>query len=137
MRFSSKILSIVFLLAFGAGCLPYQKKSALKFVDLSQVPVVRGVEDLKVRADFESLRKNLFEKSCLKCHHGRQENIVQFETAEDLEENADDIVFYIQSGCDIGSCMPPLRQDGTPKAPIPTDEVVQAFKTWIDNGFSP
>lgn len=130
-------LSVLFVLMMGGlltSCLPSGEKSPVEFVDqrIEQVKPAPdnggGDEDeiIPIEASYKSVNEHLIKKSCLRCHNTSSPR-VSFETEQDLRDNADDIAFYIESGCDLGSCMPPR---GT--TPIPTEEILKAFKDWAE-----
>ena len=50
-------------------------------------------------------------------------------------DNAENIKFYIEFGCDFGTCMPPLDEQGKPVRPIPSTELITSLGEWIDNGY--
>lgn len=115
-----------------SSCTPLKKeKSDLRFRD-STIPIV--VKQEPIAANFKSVYHNLIKKSCLDCHNAKSGR-VSFETKQDIIDNAEDIVFYAEDGCLLGDCMPPLDDNGDPKRPIPTEEILKSFKDWADNDF--
>ena len=123
-------LSMLFILMMGGlltSCLPSKEKSPVEFADLRIEPAKpTPVDIIPIEASYKSVNEHLIKKSCLGCHNANSPR-VSFETEQDVRDNADDIAFYIESGCDLGSCMPPR---GT--TPIPTEEVLNAFKDWAE-----
>lgn len=81
-----------------------------------------------VAPTYASLKINLFQNSCTGCHKpgGRSPNL------NDLNEIRDEIT-SIEEQLDFG-LMPPLDDDGNPKAPVPTQEILDAFREWVING---
>lgn len=133
MRFLSKFLFISLLAGgFLSSCNPLNlEKGKLQLQDNTK-PFVVFQEP--VAPNFKSIYENLIVKSCLDCHNSRSSR-VSFETKQDIIDNADDIVFYAEDGCMLGSCMPPLDHNDVPKKPVPTAEILEAFKTWANNDF--
>lgn len=126
----------LFLLFVAGGflfsCTPFKgEKSELRFRD-NTLPII--IKQEPVAANFKSVYQNFIKRSCLDCHNSKTKQ-VSFETKQDIIDNADDIVFYAEDGCALGSCMPELDDNGKPKRPIPSAEVLQAFKDWADNNF--
>lgn len=127
MQLSVKILFLFMMGALISSCLPNLKseKGPLLFSE----GTITSITPLE--ANYDSLKVHLIEKSCLSCHKDRDDFKPAFITKQDLIDNADDIIFYVEEGCDLGSCMPPLLDNGTSVLPIPSPEVMQAFKDWI------
>jgi|GEM_PF-6679371 len=135
MNFSVKISSLMFFCLLW-GCLPHDDRGPLTYRDHTLSQPVQGRDDQTGEIEpgtYAYFHKHLFERSCLKCHNGRQTRLPQFDTEEKIKETADNIIFYMESGCDIGSCMPPVRDDGTATAPVPSPELVSAFKIWLES----
>lgn len=77
---------------------------------------------------YGSLKVHLFEKSCTSCHNtsGRDPDLSQLtEIRHEIDE--------IQDQLDFGT-MPPLDNEGNPRAPVPTQEVLDTFREWVLNG---
>lgn len=136
---SSVNLSLLFVLLMGGlltSCLPSEEgKSAVEFEDRRIIPTQPGDNGdggsndndvIPIEASYKSVNEHLIKKSCLGCHNSNSPRI-SFETEQDVIDNAEDIAFYIEFGCDIGSCMPP---EGT--SPVPTHEILSAFKDWAE-----
>jgi len=132
-------LSVLFVLLIGGlltSCLPSEEgKSPVEFEDRRIVPTQpgnngdggdNGDDIIPIEATYKSVNEHLIKKSCLGCHNANSPRI-SFETEQDVIDNAEDIAFYIEFGCDIGSCMPP---EGT--TPAPTQEILAAFKEWTE-----
>lgn len=133
MRFLDNLL-LMSLLAGGllSSCNPLDlEKGDLHLRDNTK-PFI--VTQEPIAPNFKSVYENLIKKSCLDCHNANSSR-VSFETKQDVIDNADDIVFYSEDGCLLGSCMPPLDHNDMPKRPVPTEEILEAFKTWASNGF--
>lgn len=119
---------LVALLLFQASCIPPSDGKSELIYEGEEVKNPFPKKPLK--ADYESIHNELIKKSCLSCHNSESPRI-SFETEIDLRENYEDIIFYTESGCDLGSCMPPLNSSGIPKKPVPTKEIISLFKKWI------
>ncbi len=125
--------SLCFVLLMGAlmsSCLPFDNKSPVEFTDQRVQPVEsrddRNDNVIPIEASYKSVNEHLIKRSCLGCHNSSSPR-VSFETEQDVRDNAEDIAFYIENGCDLGSCMPP---EGT--TPVPTAEILSSFKEWAD-----
>jgi hypothetical protein len=130
MQYSNNKLLFLIIFTFGlASCTPVSEKDK-SVLDYEERTVQ---EEIKLIASFDSLNHHFIRKSCYKCHHSKQSRIPIFETEEQILDHADDIIFYTEDGCDIGTCMPPLNSNGIPKAPIPTENVMNLFKQWVDS----
>jgi hypothetical protein len=133
MRFLSNLL-LMSLIAGGflSSCNPLSlEKGELRLRDNTKHFIVF---EEPIAANFKSVYQNYIVKSCLDCHNAKSPR-VSFETKQGIIDNADDIIFYTEDGCMLGSCMPETDRDGAPKRPIPTTEIIEAFKTWANNGF--
>lgn len=133
MAFFAK-LTLLSLIAGGllSACNPLKKeKGELRFTDNS-LPIILSQEP--IAPNFKSMYQHFIKKSCLDCHNSNSGRI-SFETRQDVIDNADDIVFYAEDGCLLGSCMPELDSNGEPKRPVPTKEILEAFKKWAENDF--
>ncbi len=86
-----------------------------------------------LEAKYSSLKYHLIDRSCLMCHDGtkRKPSLASYDQVRD---HADDIVDYIEHGDVLGSPMPPLDDQGRPKAPVPSAEMLTLFKQWIQEG---
>jgi len=80
-------------------------------------------------ATYSSLKIHLFDRSCTSCHNGESRRIPDLRSYQNVVRHIDDVVSEI----DIGS-MPPLDRQGNPRAPQPSDEVINALHQWVDNG---
>ncbi|MCO4793300.1 MAG: hypothetical protein KC493_06305 [Bacteriovoracaceae bacterium] len=128
----SQFLFIFIVGGLLTSCLPSNsKKSSVEFTDNRIKPITEDERVIPIEASFESVYEHLIKKSCLKCHNSKSPQI-SFESKQEILDNSDDIIFYIEDGCDFGTCMPPQNPDGTNKAPLPTEEILKAFKEWVD-----
>ena len=90
---------------------------------------------------YEKFKAELFDKSCVGCHRADQSNrapeerIPSFASKEDVMDHSQDIILYLEEGCSMGKCMPPRRRNGEPVKPIPSAELIAAFKKWKQAGF--
>lgn len=82
-----------------------------------------------LKPTYASLKVHLFEKSCTMCHNPDSRRRKPFTTYEEVTALVDDI----QLELDMGS-MPPLDDEGNPRAPVPTEEVLNAFREWVVAG---
>ncbi|MBK27110.1 MAG: hypothetical protein CME70_24110 [Halobacteriovorax sp.] len=133
----ASFVKLIFLCLIAGGllssCNPLNKeKGILQLRDGTLPPMV--IQQEPIAPNFKSMYENYIKVSCLDCHNSNSGR-VSFETKQDIIDNADDIIFYTEDGCMLGSCMPELDRDGKPKRPIPTKEVVEAFKKWAENNF--
>ena len=128
MEFSVKNILLVLSLIALSSCLGFMKpdKGELRFSEKEELQL------LPLAANYQSLKQNFIDKSCLRCHHSRQDEIPSFATQRDVIENAEDLLFYAEEGCDLDTCMPPKNEDGTPTAPIPAPEVLETFRQWME-----
>lgn len=114
-----------------ASCNPLSKeKGDLRFTD-NTLPM-RVAQEPKLEATYESVYHHFIKKSCLDCHNANSGR-VSFETKQDVIDNAEDILFYTEFGCDLGSCMPERDQNDQPLRPVPTEEIIEAFRTWSES----
>lgn len=129
-----KTLLFTAILLLGLSCTPGEKTQ----LDVQPQGQVREPadtsDDSELKVNYQTINEKLIKKSCLACHNSRSPR-VSFQTRQDVIDNADDIIFYIEQGCDLGACMPPRRADGTPKKPIPSKETVELLKKWVENQF--
>lgn len=118
-----------------SGCVPLKaKKGALRF-EVKELQLVNVEEEkIPIEASFKSINKHFVEKSCLACHNNNSPR-TSFEGKQNLIDNADDILFYAEFGCDLGNCMPPRNSEGNPIKPIPTEEILKSLGDWIENEF--
>lgn len=133
MRFLNSLL-LLSLIAGGllSSCNPLSlEKGELRLRDNTKTIILFQEA---VAPNFKSVYQNYIVKSCLDCHN-KDSPRVSFQTKQDIIDNADDIIFYTEDGCMLGSCMPENDGDGNPKRPVPTAEIIEAFKTWANNGF--
>lgn len=90
---------------------------------------------LPITATYTSLKANLLEKSCLSCHNtleATRRRIPDFESKTQVITSADDILYTMTTGRELDDIpMPPTNSN----APIPTLEIINAFKNWIAAGF--
>lgn len=115
-----------------SACNPLSgEKGELKFTD-NTLPIILKQEP--IAPNFKSVYENYIKRSCLDCHNANSGR-VSFETKQDIIDNADDIIFYTEDGCFLGSCMPELDSNGDPKRPIPSKEIIDSFKEWANNDF--
>jgi hypothetical protein len=91
-------------------------------------------QPIELKPTYASLKVHLLDKSCTMCHNSSARRLPSFETYEDVVDEADDIQYYLEFGAADGNPMPPLDRDGNPRAPVPTQAVVDAFKEWVVNG---
>lgn len=85
--------------------------------------------EVKLEATYSSLKVHLFDKSCVGCHRANG-RLVNLSDPQVVRRLADDILYSITEGRENDDMpMPPLNS----KAPVPTKEVIEAFRTWIDN----
>tara|TARA_R110002072_G_scaffold64203_1_gene159093 strand:+ start:69592 stop:70026 length:435 start_codon:yes stop_codon:yes gene_type:complete len=110
------------------------KKGHLKFSIKEGITAQETQRTIPIGSNFESLYENLIKKSCLDCHHS-DFGVVSFESKEEFIDNAENIKFYIEFGCDFGTCMPPVDEQGKPVRPIPSTELITSLGEWIDNGY--
>ncbi len=136
MRFLSNLLFMSLIAGgFLSSCNPLSlEKGDLRLRDNTKPFIVFEEPVEPVAPNFKSVYQNFIKKSCLDCHNAKSPR-VSFETKQDIIDNADDIVFYTEDGCMLGSCMPETDRNGVPKRPVPTEEIIDAFKTWANNGF--
>lgn len=111
------------------SCLP--AKGPLKFSDRTNAFAPLEVK-VPIGPNYKSLSVNLIEKSCLKCHGSDQSKRVVLEGQENFDKNIDDVLYYIEDDCDFGDCMPPVDDFGRREAPVPSEEVMNALKEYIE-----
>lgn len=107
------------------------KKSALKF-SLGKVGDSTEIQKNPVKEDpaWLSVKKNLIDASCLKCHNAdtaNRKNRLDLSKREIVFSNYDDILYRMTDAFDTGmDYMPPK---GARVAP----EVIQEFKNWYSD----
>lgn len=87
------------------------------------------VPTIELKPTYESLKVHLFEKSCTMCHNATARRLDDFTQYEEITEEITDI----QDQLDFGT-MPPLDDEGNPRAPVPTQEVLDIFREWVTLG---
>lgn len=80
-------------------------------------------------ATYSSLKIHLFDRSCTMCHNGESRRIPDLRNYQNVVRHSDETLSEI----DIGS-MPPLDRQGNPRAPIPSEEVINVLHQWVANG---
>lgn len=91
-------------------------------------------QPIELKPTYASLKVHLFERSCTMCHNASARRLPSFETYDDVVDVIEDIEYYLEFGEADGTPMPPLDRDGNPRAPVPTKEIVEAFKQWVVSG---
>lgn len=84
------------------------------------------VPTIELKPTYESLKVHLFDKSCTMCHNGESRRLDDFTQLDEIEDEISDI----QDQLDFGT-MPPLDDEGNPRAPVPTQEVLDTFRDWV------
>jgi hypothetical protein len=85
----------------------------------------------KLEPTWFSLSFHLFEKSCLKCHDGGPKSkYPNLSLKDEVLAEADNIYDQMFNGF-----MPPLDNNGNPRAPIPSNEVLEIYSKWIQANF--
>ncbi|MBY0516360.1 MAG: hypothetical protein K2P81_05600 [Bacteriovoracaceae bacterium] len=108
----------------GAGALSQQQ---LKLVEGYIMGAGTNVPPpIPLKPTFKSLKVHLFDKSCTMCHNDNSTRLDSFAHYETVVEESSDILSAIEN-----YEMPPLDAEGNPKAPVPSEEVLAAFKEWI------
>jgi hypothetical protein len=93
----------------------------------------KEVQTIPINSTFASIQFHLINKSCLACHNDKGEEI-SFEGFSNVKRRASDIINILDTGEMEGTPMPPYNADGTRKAPVPNSQVIEAFRTWIQEG---
>ncbi|MCP4911778.1 MAG: hypothetical protein GY909_01565 [Oligoflexia bacterium] len=133
MFFVNSSILLLSLLIIGS-CVPLKaNKGALRF-EVREIGISKVEENIPIEASFKSINKHFIEKSCLDCHNNNSPRL-SFEGKQNLIDNADDILFYAEFGCDLGNCMPPVDRSGNPVKPIPTQEILKSLSDWVENDF--
>lgn len=84
------------------------------------------VPTIELKPTYESLKVHLFDKSCTMCHNGESRRLDDFTQLDEIKDEISDI----QDQLDFGT-MPPLDDEGNPRAPVPTQEVLDTFRDWV------
>ncbi len=84
------------------------------------------VPTIELKPTYESLKVHLFDKSCTMCHNGESRRLDDFTQLDEIKDEISDI----QDQLDFGT-MPPLDDEGNPRAPVPTQEVLDTFREWV------
>lgn len=92
------------------------------------------VETIPLNSTYQSVRFHLIEKSCLSCHNNVDMKKLSFESYEQVKKRSEEIIDILDYGETQGDPMPPIDENGNPKAPVPTKETVEAFRKWIEEG---
>ncbi len=87
------------------------------------------VQVITLKPTYESLKVHLFEKSCTMCHNAESRRLDDFTQFDEIEDEISDI----QDQLDFGT-MPELDGEGNPKAPVPTQVVLDTFREWVTLG---
>lgn len=91
-------------------------------------PIV-PVPTIELKPTYESLKVHLFEKSCTMCHNANSSRLDDFTKYSEIRDEIEDI----EEQLDFGT-MPPLDNQGNPRAPVPTQEVLDTFRNWVRLG---
>lgn len=75
----------------------------------------------------------MINKSCLSCHNNSSHEI-SFEDYTNIKRHADEIIDILDIGEAEGTPMPPIDASGNRKAPVPTTQIVESFRSWINEG---
>ena len=93
-------------------------------------------QPVPLAATYSSLKVNLFEKSCVRCHNPdillKHPKRPIFTNKADIIANYDDVLYSMTEAWDTNdSEMPPSTSD----VPRASEEVVNMLKKWKDSGF--
>ena len=113
------LLIFVLVLASGFSCRPLPESKGPLAFETREIKGTIPSKEVPLQANFKSIKHHLIQKSCMPCHSDQQDQNVHLETKEDLMSRASDIIECMTEGCYFGEWMPPRREDGTPKKPIP------------------
>ena len=108
---------------------PQLTPDELKMVaDYINGPIV-PVPTIELKPTYASLKVHLFEKSCTMCHNASSGRLDDFTRYGEIKDEIEDI----EEQLDFGT-MPPLDSNGNPRAPVPTQEVLNTFREWVRRG---
>jgi hypothetical protein len=93
----------------------------------------KSAPTIALNSTFKSIQFHLINKSCLSCHNDKGEEM-SFEGYANISRRANKILNILEEGDSADTPMPPYDQAGNRKAPLPTAEIIEAFRTWIDEG---
>ena len=99
----------------------------------------KAAPTIPLEPTFKSINYNLVAVSCVTCHNNageaKNKHKPSFEGYDNIKKHADDMLDALDNGAATGDPMPPIDKNGQPKAPIPSQAVVEAFRTWINEGY--
>jgi|GEM_PF-3017812 len=112
-----------------SGALSFKQISLIERYILN----IKEVKSLPLTSTFKSIEFHLINRSCLSCHNNKSEEI-SFEGFKNVKKHANEIIDILDLGEIQDQPMPPRDEQGKPKAPVPSSEIVEAFREWIKLG---
>ena len=97
---------------------------------------IRGTKaapTIALNSTFKSIQFHLINKSCLSCHNNNSDE-VSFEGYDKVKRKSRSILNVLEEGDQADEPMPPFDANGNRKAPVPTPEIIDAFRQWIAEG---
>jgi hypothetical protein len=88
---------------------------------------------IAIDSTFKSIQFHLIQKSCFTCHNSSSGEI-SFDGYENIKRYSSIIIDALDNGESEGSPMPPIGANGKRMAPVPTPQIVEAFRGWINAG---
>ena len=112
-----------------SGALPTRQ---LELVE-RYIKTAKTAPTIEINSTFKSINFHLIGKSCLSCHNNTTKEM-SFEGYANVKKHASEIIDILDIGDSEGTPMPPVDSTGRRKAPVPTQQIVEAFRTWMAEG---
>ena len=112
-----------------SGALPSRQ---LQLVE-RYIMTTKRAPTIALNSTFQSIQFHLIGKSCLSCHNNAGKEM-SFEGYANVKRRASEIIDILDIGDMEGTPMPPIDANGNRKAPVPTAQTVEAFRSWMSEG---